>query len=291
MKIGFIGAGKVGCSLGKYIQTYHACVAGYYSRSIEDARKAAEFTDSECFQTLQELIHSCDVVFLTVPDEQISNVYHQMRAVSNKSMVYVHCSGLQSSDIFYPMEGYALHPLLAVSSKWASYKALSDAVFTIEGEPLGHYEAIRNLFKDMGNSVVHITKEQKAKYHAAAAISSNLVTALVSISQKLLMECGFDEDEAVKALGPLVSNNVHNILEHGIVNSLTGAIERGDADTVQMHIKQLSGSEKKIYCQLSMQLVEIAKIKHPQRSYDRIKQLLSDEGSCQMCCQIKEREL
>ncbi len=49
MKIGFIGAGKVGVSLGKYFAENRLEVSGYFSRSESSAREAAVFTGSELF--------------------------------------------------------------------------------------------------------------------------------------------------------------------------------------------------------------------------------------------------
>ena len=37
MQIGMIGAGKVGCSIGKYLVEHDVPVAGYYSKSKERA--------------------------------------------------------------------------------------------------------------------------------------------------------------------------------------------------------------------------------------------------------------
>ena len=39
MKVGFIGAGKVGFSLGKYLADNNQKVIGYYSEFTEDAKK------------------------------------------------------------------------------------------------------------------------------------------------------------------------------------------------------------------------------------------------------------
>ena len=46
MKVGFIGAGKVGFSLGKYLADNNQKVIGYYSEFKEDAKEASKFTNS-----------------------------------------------------------------------------------------------------------------------------------------------------------------------------------------------------------------------------------------------------
>ncbi len=51
MITGFIGAGRVGVSLGKYLSDAGVPLAGYYDLSAEAATSAAEFTNSRCFDS------------------------------------------------------------------------------------------------------------------------------------------------------------------------------------------------------------------------------------------------
>ena len=46
MKFGFIGAGKVGFSLGKYLSDNGQKLTGYYSEFMDDATLAAEHDES-----------------------------------------------------------------------------------------------------------------------------------------------------------------------------------------------------------------------------------------------------
>lgn len=55
MRIGFIGAGKVGFTLGKYFAVNGLDVAGYYSRNYRSAEEAAAFTCSEAFDSITRL--------------------------------------------------------------------------------------------------------------------------------------------------------------------------------------------------------------------------------------------
>lgn len=62
MQIGIIGAGKVGCSVGKYLQEndalrkagYH--ITGYAGRRKESVEEAATFTGTTPFYLLSELV-------------------------------------------------------------------------------------------------------------------------------------------------------------------------------------------------------------------------------------------
>ena len=44
MKTGIIGAGRVGCSLGKYFRSKNADLVGYYDTNAAAAEEAAAFT-------------------------------------------------------------------------------------------------------------------------------------------------------------------------------------------------------------------------------------------------------
>ena len=99
MQIGFIGAGKVGVSLGKYFKEKGRNVGGYYSLTRASAAWAAAFTQTTCYESLEEIISSCGMILFTVPDSAIAEVWRQAKPyVSGK--VIGHCSGLYSSDIF-----------------------------------------------------------------------------------------------------------------------------------------------------------------------------------------------
>ena len=52
-KIGFIGAGKVGVSLGKFFREGGLTVTGYYNRHREAAQAAADFTERQKNLSLQ----------------------------------------------------------------------------------------------------------------------------------------------------------------------------------------------------------------------------------------------
>ena len=54
-----IGAGKVGCSMGKYMIEHGFKVAGYVSRHRESSEQAGTFTGTKVFEDLYELIQAC----------------------------------------------------------------------------------------------------------------------------------------------------------------------------------------------------------------------------------------
>lgn len=135
MRIGFIGAGKVGFSLGRFMKEGGVQVTGYYNRHREGAIEAAEFTGSNCYDNLEELVQSSDAIFLTVPDNKITEVYESIRRLDIRNKMICHCSGAMSAREAFPgieehgAAGYSIHPLFPVSDKLTSYRELGGAFF------------------------------------------------------------------------------------------------------------------------------------------------------------------
>lgn len=275
MQIGFIGAGRVGVSLGKYFKEKGRKVGGYYSLSPESAKWAADFTETKQYESLQEVISSCDMILLTVPDDAILEVWEKAKVYASGKII-CHCSGLHSSKIFSDSGinhyAYSIHPLIAVNSKEYSWRELNDVLFVIEGN-IKHLCMIEEMFHSMGNRTRIISAENKIKYHAAAAISSNYMTALFFMSEKLFLECGFEETEARRELYALAKGNLDHIKEQGCIEALTGPLERGDYDTVRKHIEALEPKMQGVYRKTAGYLIQIAEQKHPKRNYDALNKL------------------
>lgn len=283
VRIGFIGAGKVGFSLGRYLTEHDMRVSGYYSRSYEAAREAAVFTKTKCYETLEALVMSSDALFLTVPDGAIGEVWNSVKAFDIADKCICHCSGALSSAVFSEISqtgafGYSIHPLLAVSDRLQSYRDFSKAYIIIEGHE-AHLSGWQHYFARLGNPVKLLDAEQKTRYHCAAVFASNFVVGLFETSSELLRQCGFTEAEASAALTPLFLNNAGKIASAGAVEALTGPVERADTQTVERHLCVLDGNRRALYCGLSRELAALAQRKHPERDYEELTRVLEEADS------------
>lgn len=280
MKIGFIGAGKVGFSLGKYFSVNNLEITGYYSKNINSAKEAAVFTNSDYFSNLEDIINQSDIIFITTQDSFIKDVWDNIKNFTIKDKIICHCSGSLSSNIFsniadHDAYGYSVHPMFAFSDKYNSYKNLNKAFISIEGSK-ENINLIKDIFETLGNKVKIISKDNKYSYHCASVFTSNHVIALINVAVGLLKNCGFTENESIEALYPLMLNNIQNISEKGIVNSLTGPVERLDINTVKGHISSLSGVDKDLYILLSQKLIEIAKVKNTNIDYSNLEKMIGE---------------
>lgn len=282
MRIGFVGAGKVGVTLGRYFTEHHTDVSGYYSRNSFTARQASEFTHTRYYETLEDIAASSDALFLTVPDGAIEEVWNSLKRYSLTGKLICHCSGAMSSAVFSGISrmgafGYSIHPLFAISSKQNSYKEISQAYFTIEGDG-AYLDFWKSFFEKLGNPVRVIRPEDKVLYHSAAVFVSNLVTGLYEAGVVLLMSCGFDRKSAEAALAPLFVNNARGVAQNGTAAALTGPVERADVMTVREHLEALPEEEREIYLRISAKLLEIARRKDPERDYGELSQILERNG-------------
>ena len=299
--VGFIGAGKAGCSIGKYFtcgsnnikknvfdpndrfgnSTCEGCdvtVTGYYSLIKEEARWAAAFTETEMFDTPNEVIAASDSIIISTPDGEIKKVWDGLDKELIKGRIICHLSGSLSSDVFSGIENYggypiSIHPLFAFSDKESAYKQLNNVCFTLEGHPYA-VSTWKEILHSYGNESVSISKESKPKYHAAASILSNHVIAVLDTGYHLLTECGFSEEQARKYTKTLVMTNVEHVIKDGSVSALTGPIERNDIGTVKKHMDVLDDNGKKLYRTCAEILLGIAKEKNPERDYEELKNIV-----------------
>ena len=274
MKIGFIGAGKVGVTLGAYLQSKGKNVAGYSSKHFESAKTASEITSTIAYTEISELVDNCNMIFITTPDDQIAEVWKELRYCNIRGRMIIHTSGSLASSIFEEIDtlgayGYSMHPMFSFHERNGNFDGLERVCFTIEGAP-AKIDIVTEFIKNMGNRCLVADGGKKDLYHIANVIGSNLVLSLLYIGNECLSMSGVDMEDAVPAYMDLVQSNIDNIIRNGFVGALTGPIERNDIGTIERHLAVIPKKYAEIYSILSRKLIEIAQQKHPERNYEGI---------------------
>lgn len=301
MKTGFIGAGKVGFSLGKYFSGHGIHVTGYFNRHVESAKEAAAFTGTSYFENPEELIKASDAIFLTVPDGEIKNTFDSLPKESLKGKYIIHCSGSLSAIEAFPdavdkgIIPLSIHPLYPFSDRYTSYEGLKGVFFCLEGpgqietekEAKPHAESMQDvsgnkkalqealdtwssLLKQAGLQTKILKSGRKAEYHLACVEMSNMICSLAALSEKHMENTGFTSGEALSALKPLFITNASNIFMKGPAKALSGPVERGDTGTLEKHVKYMSENEYNLYLRCAWELIDLAKEKNPDKDYDGI---------------------
>lgn len=283
MKTGFIGAGKAGCSLSRYLASPQTTICGFYSKTPEHSRQAADETHSAVFLNLEEVVQESDMVFVTTPDSVIQEIWARIKELEDqkrivlKGKLFCHVSGSLSSQIFSGANersafACAAHPMQAISSRDTD---LNGTFFTLDGDDKA-VKTVKAMLEQKGNPTAVIDPACKKKYHMAASCASNLMVGLSQMAVDALVECGFSQESALSMLAPLMMGNMQSICEKGMMRALTGPVERCDCDTVQAHLQQLTGDQQTIYRLLSLRLIPIAQKKNPTRDYSNLKMILEE---------------
>ena len=270
MKIGFIGAGKVGRALGVYFKNHGLEVAGYISRSRNSAEEAAKITGTKAYPSMEALQEEADVIFITTPDGAIAEVAGEAAAKLRApcGTTWIHASGAFGSDRLSALSAMgcpvgSMHPLQSFGEPLASAEKLEKTFFSIEGGEKG-LEVIKSILEKTGGRYNLISTEHKPLYHAGACVISNYLVTLLDSGMRYMEAAGMDRRSLYQAIEPLIEGTLENISRADTVSALTGPIARGDMDTLKAHLdeieKDLPG-ELALYQMLAVKTAEMIRDK------------------------------
>lgn len=200
-----------------------------------------------------------DLVFLAVPDEQVEPAARSVAPHLRRGQVVAHGSG-----------ALPLAPLAIVRARGAHAGSLHP-MQALAGGPLaagvtaaldGDRPALRLLSRaarDLRLSPVRVPERGRAQYHAASAIAANLCMALADLAAETWVAAGAPRRRAIPAIVPLLRGAVENLAARGLPEALTGPVSRGDAQTVERHLRALDGPDAEVYRLLSLRLVRVAR--------------------------------
>jgi predicted short-subunit dehydrogenase-like oxidoreductase (DUF2520 family) len=269
MRIGFIGAGKVGTALGLYLKEKGFPISGYFSRSKDSSIQSAFRTRSNCYITLEQLIEDTDALFITTSDDQIEDVVNKLCSSSRlkSGQLIVHMSGALPSTILSPAKAfgcyiYSLHPLQSFADIDKSVAALADTYFCLEGDE-ERISMLVDILTTCKNPYFKIKPEQKVLYHASACMLSNYLVTLIHNGLKLMQGMDIDSATAFKAMLPLINSTLQNVNSLGTENALTGPISRGDINTVVKQFEGINADSKdqlKLFAYMASETLKLANL-------------------------------
>ncbi len=268
-RIGFVGAGRVANALAPALESAGFKVVAVSSRSQESAAGlASRLRSTAAVSTGQDVADTCDLIFLTVPDDIIAALAVTINWRPGSAVV--HTSGALPREVLSPAAATgaataALHPLQTFTAPRTVENAkaeqdLTKVVFALEAEAELR-ETLRTLVDALGGSILELGPEDRLLYHASAVMVSNYVVTLVKLASDLWRQFGHDQDAAVAALLPLLKTSVANIESLKLPDVLTGPVSRGDASTIASHLAVLSQEApqtEEIYRWLASETIPLA---------------------------------
>lgn len=169
-----------------------------------------------------------DLVVLCVPDDAIAEV---AAGVAVGPWV-AHVSGATSLAALEPhSRRFSLHPLQTFT-RARGPEQLDGAWGAVTGETEEARTAGFRLAELLGLHAFELDDDARPLYHAGAAIASNYLVTLHEVASDLFRAAGAPPE----ALVPLMRRTIENGFE------LTGPIERGDWETVELHRRAIRGA-------------------------------------------------
>jgi predicted short-subunit dehydrogenase-like oxidoreductase (DUF2520 family) len=212
-----------------------------------------------------EATEGADLVLIATPDDVISRVAEELaaeRAIA-RDQVVLHLSGLLDRTALLPLEesGAAcgsFHPVQSVAEPSSAAERLKGAYVGIEGDDRA-LEAAERLANTLRMVPVRIPAEAKPAYHAGAAFVANYTVALVGVAERLARSAGVPAEIAGRLYLPLLAGAVANLTSLGPAAALTGAVRRGDVQTIQSHLDALSPEDRELYRAVARAAVLLAR--------------------------------
>jgi predicted short-subunit dehydrogenase-like oxidoreductase (DUF2520 family) len=269
--LSIIGGGKVGRTLGRrWTQAKVFSIGQVLTRKLETAQSAVEFIGAGTAIGDMSGIEPADAFFLAVPDDEIIPVAKQLAATGMIMFGAVcwHASGAVLSSALKPLKDMgaeiaSLHPAKSFADPAQAAETFSGTPCVIEGSNEA-CQLLSEACRAIGGVPIQVTmsNRDKAVYHAGTAMASNCLVALAEVAVQCLEQAGFQREQAIQILGPLMAGSVQNISKLGTVAALTGPISRGEVGTVARHLAALEGSKPLIvqaYRLLGQLTVDVAR--------------------------------
>ncbi|HEV7364473.1 MAG TPA: DUF2520 domain-containing protein [Gemmatimonadales bacterium] len=259
-RVTLIGAGRMGQGLGLALKRrgYKVVLVNRGPRDVVPPLVLHQGSRSEATA-------GAELILLATPDDAIASVAADLaaeRAIS-RDQVVLHLSGLLDRTALLPLEesGAGLgsfHPLQSVAEPATAAERLKGAYVGVEGDERALIAAER-LANTLRMIPVRIPAEAKPAYHAGAAFVANYTVALVGVAERLARSAGVADDIASRIYLPLLGGAVANLTSLGPAASLTGAVRRGDVQTLQAHLDALSSDDRKLYKTVGRAAVALAR--------------------------------
>jgi predicted short-subunit dehydrogenase-like oxidoreductase (DUF2520 family) len=177
------------------------------------------------------------LLVLATPDDVIATVAEQVQPVP--TTVVAHLSGSRGlAELGEHPRKAAFHPLVSLPTPDVGAKRLIGAWYAVAGDVMAD-----KVVAALGGRAFAVDDDDRAAYHAAAAIASNHLVALLGQVHRLADRV----DVPFEAYLDLARSTLDNVVAMGPHKALTGPAARGDESTLRRHLRALPAEERKAY--------------------------------------------
>ena len=278
-----IGAGKLGSSLYRALKN-----AAKYSLKIMDTAKHEQLDDpcldqSDFFSDLRQIdLSAMELIVISVPDDRIDSVANLLARHHLKNKMVVHTSGILGSHVLHTLREQgnrigSLHPLQSFHRRFLEPEIWQGMLCSFQGDA-DMIEALRDMLQALGADLMVINEQQKQALHLAATLSANYLVALIAWAEQILKQAQLPGMNERRLLLPLLRKIISNYEKEGVYHVLSGPLQRGDLNSIQLHadyLKQYAGDEDcQLYIRLAQRIVNDPDFAIEKR--DHLKKLLAE---------------
>lgn len=280
MKLGFIGAGKVGTALAVKLTSKGYPVIGVYDVKPESAKQFADAVKGcKVMASAQAVADAAELVVISTSDAFIKPVASSVKW--RKGQIVLHCSGANTVALLETARQAGalvgvLHPDLTFADTRQAVQNIPGASFDIEGEgPV--LDVLKELATALDGHWIVLKAEDKPVFHVASEFTTLFVMELFRLAARMMNKMEISDDQTVLMSLPMI-RGIANIIENfGTSRPLTGPVDRGDNDTIKRHIdglKRLAPEVLPLYRELVRQNIPFA-VQHHSIDKKKAEELLA----------------
>lgn len=241
-----IGAGRAGTALGRALAATGWPVDGPHGRGQDPSARAAAAS-------------GVDLLIVATRDAEVAAVAGSVRPVPDTTVA--HLSGLLGLDALGPHEHRAaIHPLVSLPDPDVGSLRLGEgAWFGLRSTSPRAGAAAAEVVAALRGRSFTVPEEERARYHAAAAIAANHLVAVLAQAERVGSAAGVP----AAALVDLARGALDNVASLGPRPALTGPVARGDWGTVEAHLRALAPGDLPAYRALAAEAARLAGVEPP----------------------------
>lgn len=236
MTITLIGAGNVGGHLGRALHQAGHRIAQVFSRNPARAAALAQDCGAEAIHRLQSLQPGSELYLLAVRDDAIGEVAAKTAPQLPPEAILAHTSGATPATVLAPhWPNYGVfYPLQSLSEgQPADFAEIPLCIFGVNPDS---QQQLHGLAESLSPLVYRVDDEQRARLHLAAVFINNFINAMLQASHELTRGAQLPP----QILAPLLWATIDKGTRQEPRSVQTGPAIRGDQQTLQRHLQQLS---------------------------------------------------
>ena len=188
------------------------------------------------------------VVLLCVPDGAVAATAARLAPSATRVVAHVAGSLTLGALAGHPRVA-SLHPLVPLTTGERGASRLVGATYCVAGDPVA-----AELVTSLGGRMLTLADDQRALYHATAAVAANHLVALMAQVRDLAEAAGLDLDDFL----PLARLALDDVAELGPTGALTGPASRGDVATIDAHLAAMPAAQRATYVALARAAFDVA---------------------------------